>query len=38
MHRIEVDWSEKVDLLVLGKGREVALEKARKEFEKVLWR
>ena len=36
MHRIEVDWSEKVDLLVLGKGREVALEKARKELRESL--
>ena len=36
MHRIEVDWSEKVDLLVLVKGREVALEKARKELRESL--
>ena len=36
MHRIEVDWSEKVDLLVLGKGREAALEKARKELRESL--
>ena len=36
MHRIEVDWSEKVDLLVLGKGREVAWEKARKELRESL--
>ena len=36
MHRIEGDWSEKVDLLVLGKGREGALEKARKELRESL--
>ena len=36
MHRIEVDWSDKVDLLVLGKGREAALEKARKELRESL--
>ena len=36
MHRIEVDWRDKVDLLVLGKGREAALEKARKELRESL--
>ncbi len=36
IHRIESDWSPKVDLLMAGKGREVALVKARKELRDDL--
>lgn len=36
MHRMEVDWCPKVDLLVAGKGRETALTKARKELREDI--
>ena len=36
IHRIESDWSPKVDLLMAGKGREAALTKARKELREDL--
>jgi RNA polymerase-associated protein len=36
IHRIESDWSDKVDLLMAGKGRESVLTKARKELREAL--
>ncbi len=36
IHRIETDWSGRVDLLMLGKGRETALDKARKELRESI--
>ena len=34
--RVEKEWSSKLDLLMLGKGREVALTKARKELRESI--
>jgi len=36
IHRIEEDWSPKVDLLMSGKGRDTAITKARKELREDL--
>ena len=36
IHRIEKDWSTKVDMLMSGKGREASLAKARKELRESL--
>ena len=36
MHRIELDWSKRVDVLLAGRGRETAMEKARKELRESL--
>jgi RNA polymerase-associated protein len=36
IHRIETDWCGRVDLLMLGKGRETALDKARKELRESI--
>lgn len=36
VHRIEKDWSGRVDLLMAGKGRETALTKARTELRESL--
>jgi len=36
IHRIEKDWSGRVDLLMSGKGRETVIEKARKELRESL--
>ncbi len=36
MHRIELDWSGRVDVLMAGKGRESAMDKARKELRESL--
>lgn len=36
IHRIESDWSPKVDLLMSGKGRDTAITKARKELREDL--
>ncbi len=36
IHRIENDWSPKVDLLMAGKGKEPVLSKARKELRDDL--
>jgi RNA polymerase-associated protein len=36
IHRIETDWSGRVDLLMAGKGRETALDKARKELRESI--
>lgn len=36
MHRIELDWSGRVDVLMAGRGRETALDKARKELRESL--
>jgi RNA polymerase-associated protein len=36
IHRIETDWSGRVDLLMAGKGREAALDKARKELRESI--
>lgn len=36
MHRIELDWSKKVDVLFAGRGRETAMDKARKELRESL--
>ena len=36
MHRIEVDWSKRVDVLMAGRGRETAMDKARKELRESL--
>ena len=34
--RVEKEWSSKLDLLMLGKGREAALTKARKELRESI--
>ncbi len=36
MHRIELDWSGRVDVLMAGKGRETAMDKARKELRESV--
>jgi stringent starvation protein A len=36
IHRIERDWSSKVDLLLIGKGRETVLNKARTELREGI--
>jgi RNA polymerase-associated protein len=36
IHRIEKDWSGRVDILMSGKGRETVIEKARKELRESL--
>ena len=36
MHRIELDWSHRVDVLMAGRGREAAMDKARKELGESL--
>lgn len=36
IHRIERDWCSKVDMLLLGKGRETALTKARAELREGI--
>ena len=36
MHRIELDWSKRVDVLMVGRGRETAMDKARKELRESL--
>ena len=36
MHRIELDWSGRVDVVMAGKGRETAMDKARKELRESL--
>ena len=36
MHRIELDWSTRVDVLMAGRGRESAMDKARKELRESL--
>jgi stringent starvation protein A len=36
IHRIEKDWSHRVDLLMIGKGRETVLTRARKELRESL--
>jgi RNA polymerase-associated protein len=36
IHRIETDWCGRVDLLMMGKGRETALDKARKELRESI--
>ena len=36
MHRIELDWSKRVDVLLAGRGREAAMDKARKELRESL--
>jgi len=36
MHRIELDWSKRVDVLMAGRGRETAMDKARKELTESL--
>ena len=36
MHRIELDWSKRVDVLMAGRGREAAMDKARKELRESL--
>ena len=36
MHRIELDWSKRVDVLMAGRGRETAMDKARKELRESL--
>jgi len=36
IHRIENDWSPKVDLLMAGKGKEAVLTKARKDLREDL--
>ena len=36
MHRIELDWSKRVDVLLAGRGRETAMAKARKELRESL--
>ena len=36
IHRIEREWSSRLDVLVLGKGRETVLEKARKELRESV--
>lgn len=36
MHRIELDWSKRVDVLMAGRVRETAMDKARKELRESL--
>jgi RNA polymerase-associated protein len=36
IHRIETDWSGRVDLLMAGKGRETVLDKARNELRESI--
>jgi len=36
IHRIEKDWSGRVDILMSGKGRENVIEKARKELRESI--
>ncbi|NJN52175.1 MAG: stringent starvation protein A [Gammaproteobacteria bacterium] len=36
IHRIEKDWSNRVDVLMAGKGRETVLTRARKELRESL--
>lgn len=36
IHRIEKDWSGRVDILMSGKGRETVIEKARKELRESI--
>ena len=36
MYRIELDWSKRVDVLMAGRGRETAMDKARKELRESL--
>ena len=36
MHRIELDWSKRVDVLMAGRGLETAMDKARKELRESL--
>ncbi len=36
IHRIEKDWSGRVDLLMAGKGRETVLDKARNELRESI--
>ncbi len=36
IHRIEKDWSNRVDILMTGKGRETVLTRARKELRESL--
>ncbi|MCZ6890802.1 MAG: glutathione S-transferase N-terminal domain-containing protein [Gammaproteobacteria bacterium] len=36
IHRIETDWSGKVDILMAGKGRESVISKARQELRESL--
>ena len=36
MPRIELDWSTRVDVLMAGRGREAAMDKARKELRESL--
>lgn len=36
IHRIEQDWSGRVDILMSGKGRETVIDKARKELRESL--
>jgi RNA polymerase-associated protein len=36
VHRIEKDWSHRVDLLMLGKGRETVLTRARTELRESI--
>src|SRR5215831_1986609 len=36
IHRIEKDWSGRVDVLMSGKGRETVIEKARKELRESI--
>jgi len=36
MHHIELDWSKRVDVLMAGRGRETAMDKARKELRESL--
>lgn len=36
IHRIEKDWSNRVDVLMTGKGRETVLTRARKELRESL--
>lgn len=36
IHRIEKDWSNRVDVLMAGKGRETVLTKARKELRESI--
>ena len=38
IHRIEKDWSGRVDLLMAGKGRETVLDKARKRVARKYHR
>ncbi len=36
IHRIEKDWSGRVDILMAGKGRETVITKARKELRESI--